>query len=387
MKIFISLLLLASLPTLAQTNKSVNFNSKILEENRKLNIYIPESYGNSEKSYPVIYSLDGEYTKSVVNGIMEYYSFWSKIPECIIVSIDQNYLDSTAQEYMRWLDCAYSWDSGLPKNKGSKFKEFISKELIPFIDDEYRTTNFRAIIGHSFTANYINYFLLDPQPSFTGYIAISPYYAPKSLDTIESIIDKIDKPIFYFTAHGQNDLSGHIQSVEDFDKIFSEIENENFNYYMFDMMKNGATHSTIFPISFPMAVEHLFSLYTPINEAEFKSLLKVENKTKYLKNRYKDINNIYGIELQIREDDINTVAYAISKKKQWNQINELARFTIDSYPNSYLGYWTLAEFFEKTNDLKAALEQYEIGFSKLGDDVLNKSDFQEDIDRIKKKLK
>ena len=47
----------------------------------------------------------------------------------------------------------------------------------------------------------------------------------------------------------------------------------------------------------------------------------------------------------------------------------------------------MGEYFEKTNDLAAALVQYEKGLSKLGEDVLNISDFQKEIDRVKSKMK
>ncbi len=387
MKILTLILLGISFNLTAQENRTIEFNSKILSEKRVINIYIPESYNTLEKSYPVIYSLDGEYAKLSLNGTMDYYSFWDKTPECIIVSIDQNYLDTVENKYKRWIDCSYSSDSGLPKNKGIDFKKFISNELVPFIDSSYRTTDFRTIIGHSFTANYVNYFLLDKEPLFNGYVAISPYYASNGLDTLKTIVENLKKPIFYYVATGEKDLSGHIKSVSEFDKLFAKIDNENFVYEMFDMENNNATHYTIFPIAIPAAIEHLFSAYSPINENEFRRILKVDNKIDYLTERYANIKAIYGIEIPIRETDINTVAYAISKKKQWDQLKQIAELTIEIYPESYLGYWTMGEYFEKSGDFISALQKYELGFSKLGDDILNIEDFQKDIDRVKDKLK
>ncbi len=387
MKILSLLFIGISLSSTAQENKSIDFDSKILSETRSINIHIPESYKTSEKSYPVIYSLDGEYTKFTLQGTVDYYSFWDKIPECIVVSIDQNYLDTVENKYKRWIDCSYSWNTGLPKNKGVIFKEFISEELIPFIDSSYRTTNFRSIVGHSFTANYVNYFLLDDNPQFTGYVAISPYYASNGLDSLQTIIEKLKTPIFYYVASGENDLSGHIKSVNEFDKQFAKIENVNFNYEMFNMKNNQATHYTIFPIALSSAIEHLFKAYSPINESDFQTILKEENKFDYLTERYLNITSIYGIKIPIREIDINTVAYAISKKKQWEQLRQIAELAISEYPASYIGYWIMGEYFEKTCDYPNAIEQYEKGFSLLGDDVLNKADFQKDIDRVKSKIK
>ncbi|HLV41147.1 MAG TPA: alpha/beta hydrolase-fold protein [Brumimicrobium sp.] len=387
MKTLCILLLAVSFISFAQQDITIEFNSKILSESRSISIHVPENYQTSKKSYPVIYALDGEYTKLTLNGTFDYYSYWDKIPECIVVSIDQNYLDTAENSFKRWTDCSYSWKSGFPSEKGALFKDFISKELIPFIDSSYRTTSFRTIVGHSYTANYVNYFLLDDTPLFKGYIAISPYYAVNGLDSLKSVIQNLKTPLFYFVADAENDLSGHIKSVDNFDKTFSKIENENFIYAKYDIKNNQATHSTIFPIALPYAVEHLFSYYSPISEKEFKRILKIDNKINYLTERYSNMKRIYGIEIPISETDIGTVSYAISKKKQWIQLKEIGELTIKLYPDSFLGYYTLGEYHEIKKDYSSALQHYEKGISKLGDDVTNISDFQKDIDRVKDKIK
>jgi len=387
MKTLFLLFLSISLCASAQENIELKFDSKILSESRVINIHIPASYSSSNKTYPVIYAMDGEYTKLALSGSIDYYSFWGKIPECIIVSINQNYKDTVESGSKRWRDCSYSWKTGMPDNKGVKFKDFVSKELVPSIDSIYRTSNFKVIVGHSFTANFVNYFLLDEQPIFQGYVAISPYYASNGLDSIKTIIEHLKNPIYYFVASGGNDLSGHIKSVKKFDKEFSKVKNENFNYKIVEGKDNKATHSTIFPIALPMAIEHLFSSYSSIGKSEFKQLLKEQNKVKYLYERYENIKELYGVDIEIREDDIYAVSYAISKKKQWKQLKEIGALAIDLYPNSCTGYYILGEYEEKIGHFELALTQYELGFSKLGDDILNISDFQKDIDRMKSKLK
>ena len=369
MKLLYCIFVFTTSSLIAQENIEVKFESQKLNETRTINVHIPNAYYETDKKYPVIYALDGEYTKYALTGIIDYYSFWDKIPECIIVSINQNYNDTVTEPFKRWEDCSYSWKTGAPKNKGIVFKEFISEELIPFIDSTYRTTDFKTIVGHSFTANFVNYFLLDMEPIFQGYVAISPYYASNILDSLKTKVIEIKKPIFYYTANGEKDLTGHIQSVKEFGHIFSNIENENFIYKNFNMKNNGATHSTIFPIAISNAIEHVFSRYSSISRDEFKTLLKTSDKVGYLKNRYQETEQIYGVQINIRESDINTVSYAISRKKQWEQLKELSELTIVLYPESYSGYWIMGEYEEKMKHYDLALIQFEKGFSKLGEPV------------------
>lgn len=80
MKILLLLFLSSSFSIIAQENRTIEFDSKVLLETRAVSIHIPESYSTLEKSYPVIYSLDGEYTKLALNGTVDYYSYWHKIP-------------------------------------------------------------------------------------------------------------------------------------------------------------------------------------------------------------------------------------------------------------------------------------------------------------------
>jgi len=385
-KLLILSFLVISFSGSGQSDTELQIDSKILQESRSISVHLPASYSKSSKNYPVIYALDGDYTRYAIQGTVDYYSFWEKTPECIVVSIYQNYMDTATQTYKRWQDCSYSSKKGFPNAKGNKFKQFISDELLPFIDSSYRTSSFKTLVGHSFTANFIHYFLLDPKPLFQSYIAISPYYDAKSLDSLFAVVEKLDQNIFYYTACGGKDLSGHIQSVNEFDKRFSQVKNKQFIYKKFEQEKNQATHSTLVPLAFPDALEHTFSLYAPIKEEEMKAISKIHDKVKYLRDRYKQIELLYGEKMNIREDDINALSYLISKEKNWPSLKELGELTVSLYPESFTGYWILGEYEENMKHFDLALKHFETGFSKLGSDVLNKADFQVDIDRVKSKI-
>lgn len=387
MKLLTPLLLLLSITAFGQQDQTIQFPSKFLDEKREINIHIPQSYEEGEDNYPVIYALDGEYTKLILNGTVDYYNFWDKTPECIVVSINQNYADSAKNNFKRWDDCSYSWKTGLINEKGQKFKDFITQELIPYIDAEYRTTKFRTIVGHSFTANFVNYFLFDKTPKFSAYISISPYYATNGLDSLEKRLNELKAPVFYYVAAGDKDLSGHIKSVDNFDQKFKKVDNSNFNYKKYETKKNNATHATIFPLAIPHAIEHIFSLYSPIDDQEFEKLLDVENKVEYLNQRYANIENIYGLQMPIREGDITAVADALGHQKQWDQFKEISEEIILLFPESTYGYYYLGDYYNEKKEYRLALEQYEIGYSKLSEDVLNVDDFKEPIDKMKKKLK
>ena len=127
--------------------------SKKLNEERNFSVILPDSYENSpEKKYPILVLLDGEYLADPFSGILKYGNYWDDLPEIIIIAVNQNYGET------RFNDSNYGED-GLPADSGAKFFEFIGFELLPYIQQKYRTLPFRMIAGHDTTAGFLNFYL------------------------------------------------------------------------------------------------------------------------------------------------------------------------------------------------------------------------------------
>ena len=115
----------------------VLIHSTAMQKNFRATICLPADYIHSKRSYPVVYLL---------HGFSGDYSTWSKLVsldvyadkfKCIIVCPDGGYS---------------SWYIDSPLKKDSKFETYITKEVIPFVDYNFRTiakADGRAIIGSS----------------------------------------------------------------------------------------------------------------------------------------------------------------------------------------------------------------------------------------------
>ena len=74
--------------------------SKYLNEKRSLEIQLPRSYYvKSEKNYPLMIVLDGDYMFNIVAGSVDYLSYWGDIPENLVVGINQKIADLTIQVF------------------------------------------------------------------------------------------------------------------------------------------------------------------------------------------------------------------------------------------------------------------------------------------------
>jgi len=371
-----------------QTTLTKTFHSKILKEDRNIRIQLPKSFDQSkDKTWPLILTLDGEYTFYAIIGNTEMLSpsFADKMLEVVVVGIDQNY-EAEKDLFARWIDCDYSSTTGLPEKKGILFRDFIEDELLPWIEKKYRTGKFRVIAGHSFTANYINYLLIENPRLFNAFIALSPYIPEALCDTLFNTIRSLDKPVFYFLCTAENDLSGHKKSIVQLDSLqFRTIRNPNFRYIFRNYGEES--HLSLVARGLPDALRFVFSAYAPIDDVDEAYIRSGASLVDYLKQKYEEIRTIYGINLPYREDDLLYISSLAEELENRDQLEELGKMTIFTWPGSPYGYYMLGKVEELKGNLTKALEYYKTGFGKLSSGILNKADFYLDIERVERLIK
>jgi uncharacterized protein len=152
--------------------KKIHIYSKILNEKRPLLIATPANYDQESERYPVLYLLDGDEENFVhVAGIVQFLTESERIPPLLIVGIANT-------ERTRDLTPHTEVESEIrfhKKNGGADaFLEFMSKELIPYIDQHYRTRPYKLLVGHSLGGLFAVYALTSNPKLFNAYIAIDP---------------------------------------------------------------------------------------------------------------------------------------------------------------------------------------------------------------------
>ena len=147
--------------------------SKIYDESRTISIVLPLGYNENNKSYPVLYLLDGGVHQDLIPmaGMAALATLSGQYREFILVGVQSNnrYVElttpSTHEEDLKYL----------PENGGAKkFRQHLLKEVIPFINGRYRTSDESAIIGESLAGLFIVETFLHAPESFTHFVAVSP---------------------------------------------------------------------------------------------------------------------------------------------------------------------------------------------------------------------
>jgi len=143
--------------------------SEILQENRKILIHLPDNYKDSNKSYPVLYRLDGgiELMLETISTINRLSVSDEIAPEMIVVAIE----NINRPRDMWPVNTKYYPETEIP---GAKyFLDFIEKELIPYIEANYQTTQERIICGQSLSGIFTTYTFLTKPELFDSYIICS----------------------------------------------------------------------------------------------------------------------------------------------------------------------------------------------------------------------
>jgi hypothetical protein len=159
-----------------QIGHQLVFQSRVLQQERLLNVYLPESYHpDSTQRYPVIYLLDGSMFEDFLHivGITQFESYpWIDLmPECIVVGIsnvDRKHDFTYPTTVKKDLEA-------FPTTGGSaEFITCLSSEIQPLIESTYRCSVTRVLIGQSLGGLLASEILLKKPELFTHYLIVSP---------------------------------------------------------------------------------------------------------------------------------------------------------------------------------------------------------------------
>jgi predicted alpha/beta superfamily hydrolase len=356
--------------------------SEALGTTRELKIQLPRNYElNSDQFYPLIVVFDGDYLFEVVAGNVEYISYWRDMPDAIVVGINQ--------AKSRTEDTTLSVEDHFPYRSGAKFYEFIDSELIEFIESKYRCSDFRIAIGHGETANYINYFFFQKSPLFNGFVALSPSFAPFMQENLVRklrIEQKKQVKLFYYLSTASLDIKRNQKQATELNYKISTIENPSI-FYEFDNFE-GLSHYSLVPRSIPNALDNMFSVYQPINRDEYEKniLTLVSSPVDYLVDKYETIKDLFGIEKQILINDFKAIAAAIEKNKQYDFYKDLGDIARKHHPETVLGFYYLARFFEETGKPKKAMNAYRSSYTLGSIQGYSKDEMLDRADAIQKEF-
>ncbi|MCX2680530.1 alpha/beta hydrolase-fold protein [Galbibacter sp. EGI 63066] len=370
--IFYSIVFLCAIISNAQVTKT-SIESYKLGEKRDLQLYVPEDY-SAEKTYPLIVVLDADYLFDIVVANTKFYAYKDEMPKSIVIGVNQDKL--------RYDDCFYNDDNSFPDKKGNLFFEFIGMELIPMVQKNYNLANFKAVVGHGITANFTNYYLFKNNLLFDAYVNLSPSFAPVMESKIPERLSTIENMTFYYMATGENDRENN-QRINVFNNQMKGYTNKSIEYY-YDNFEN-ADHYSVASYGIPKAFDKIFKIYKPISVEEYNNKVLEHNGpvVEYLTKKYNTIEELFGFKKHISLNDMMAIYAATKKKEDLPSLEELSKIAKKEYPDTMLGFFLQAEYFEQMGEPKKAMRTYEKAFGMQEIDFITKDLALDRIDALK----
>ncbi|MGB3144883.1 MAG: alpha/beta hydrolase-fold protein [Maribacter sp.] len=368
------LFLTLSVCTYAQVSQEI-FESFKLQERRDVQYYFPENM-DADKKHPLIIVLDGDYLFDQVVATSKFYSRFHGMPQSIIVGINQSKND------LRYADCAFDPETGLPSEKGKSFYEFIGMELIPYLDLNYSTAPFKMIVGYDITANFENYWLFKDNSVFDAYVSISPILAPEMESRVPMRLNTFEKQIFYQLIV-EGEANKDTQKIMALDQGIKALDKETIHYF-FDEYK-GADHLSVATYGIGKSFDNIFGMFKPISPKEYKTQILTSEKPvfDYLKDKYQGIVDLFGFSKPVELNDIMAIYAGARKKEDLESLKSLSDLCKKEYPDTMLGFYFEGEYYEQLGEPKKALKTFEKAFQMEEIDFLTKEMALEKMDALK----
>ncbi len=149
-----------------QLGEALTVHSAILGEERAVRVALPDGYDASTERYPVFYLVDAQWNFNLTATAIHVLSANGLIPPMIVVGIDT--------EANRERDLLPAQDEDRMGGGADATYRFLSAELIPFVEQAYRTQPYRLLAGTSYGGVFVMHaFMADPG-RFGSYLVMSP---------------------------------------------------------------------------------------------------------------------------------------------------------------------------------------------------------------------
>jgi uncharacterized protein len=147
--------------------------SAILKDQRRINVYLPQDYGDPARRFPVLYLLDGGEKEDFhhITGIAQVSGAYGATQELIVVGIE-----GVDRKHDLTSPSADPADVKLVPTSGgaAAYRRFLVEELKPWVAAHYRVSGHTALMGESLAGLFTVETFLTAPASFDDYIAASP---------------------------------------------------------------------------------------------------------------------------------------------------------------------------------------------------------------------
>lgn len=288
--------------------------SETLKEERQIQVFVPDGYEKAATDFPVLYLLDGQRLFPFGVSLLQSFTQFQQTPGFIVVGITNKYPDRF----------------GHFSAKENKFLSFLEKEVVPFIDDNFKTSKERLLFGWEYGGSFTMQVLIEKPHLFDAYIAASPYPIIEKLSSLTEAVSQnshVNKTLYYSVSPNETQV---IKGTEKLAQMLTKKAPKTFQwtYKIFENEEHRSTpYSTLY-----WGMKAYYEYYP---ELQFNTLLEFQNAG--------GLDHVYAYYRK------RALKYGFSEKlSDWTMFS-LSRTAIRA--NDYKTFDNLVSVFEKTDFL------------------------------------
>ena len=326
------------------------FKSAVLNEERTVTVQLPKSYqADPDKVYPVIYRLDGAGNIPLASAVIERLQNDNRAPEVIIVAIKNT-------NRLRDFYPTVNKEPQGPVGEGggaATFLAFFEQELIPLVNKNYRTHDYKVISGASAGGVFALYALQAKPELFQAHIAYSPavwWNYGASVKSTKSFITKTKELNNYvyinigeeagIMRERYNELQQTIQS--------HKVPGLRFSSDAFDGISHNLT-----------AAAGVFNAYYNLFLPKQMPMSALTDDLASIDTYYQNLSQQWGEQISPPDRAVRLLGYNLTDSKQFTRAIEVFKYNIKNHPKSVDALSALSYGYEMQGNTRQALENME----------------------------
>lgn len=314
--------------------------SEVTNEERTLLVWLPRSYNDSVLSYPVVYLLYGQNISAYLLPTItacDMLAASGVIPEMIIVGV------ANAERYRDYSSVTDGYIENTVK--------FFTDELFPFIESNYRTMNYRIVIGPQAGAVFSFYTLLKHPDLFNAYILENPFVWQNreilyhmAMNTLSGKMNR-----FLFIKDEKDSRPESLETAGQFSAFMDSNKPEGLRFYYSLEEPSGYF---VPPVPAKEGLQKLFEDYTLPADLKVE---KVEDIIEY----YRKTGEEFGVVFNIPEHVLTMESDKLMVAKKYYEQADLLNYMLTIYPNSLNAIMRMGDLKKASGDNEGAIKYYD----------------------------
>lgn len=335
------------------SGKSYSIDSKILSENREIQVYVPESYHGSKNKYAVLYLLDGQRLFHHGVSLAKTFTQFNTTPEFIVIGISNKYPDRFSHF----------------SSKADSFLKFIEEEVFPIVEANFRVTEERLLFGWEYGGGFVINTLIKKGELFNAYIAASAYPLSDKIQKVDSLFSYRDTTnrFLYFSSSINE---GVVMEEATMLKSLLEEKPSSILTWKYKLLKDEEHHSTPFTVLYH-GVKNYYYYYPVLQFVTFDEFVS-HGGIDYVVDYYEKRASQFGFSSQIPLwTKFSIIRSAIRADNYGEFIRYAEEFINTSLINNLRNNqpYSITDYYLKNKNYDKAIEIYQILLEKNPDSV------------------